>query len=100
VVEPNLRKWSGDHVSADPPLTAGVLITNAALSGGVSPRLIDIAPTVLRLFDVATPADIDGRPLFEPQTVEIAQVTPLTRRSAQARPDVNTTRSWRRPPRR
>ncbi|HUE86384.1 MAG TPA: alkaline phosphatase family protein [Vicinamibacterales bacterium] len=65
VVEPNRRKWSGDHVSADPQITAGVLITNATLPIDAAPRLIDLAPTVLRLFDVAIPADIDGRPLIE-----------------------------------
>lgn len=63
VIEPNLRKWSGDHGSVDYQVTAGVLLANRALSTG-TPRLIDIAPTVLHYFGVAIPTDIDGRPLF------------------------------------
>jgi arylsulfatase A-like enzyme len=28
--------------------------------------VLDLAPTVLRLLDVAVPADVDGRPLLVP----------------------------------
>jgi predicted AlkP superfamily phosphohydrolase/phosphomutase len=29
-----------------------------------TPRIIDIAPTVLKHFGVAVPRDLDGKPLF------------------------------------
>jgi bisphosphoglycerate-independent phosphoglycerate mutase (AlkP superfamily) len=40
-----------------------VLIANRSLSAD-SPRVIDIAPSVLKYFGLAIPADLDGRPLF------------------------------------
>ena len=63
VIEPNMKKWSGDHGSSDYKDTAGILITNRKATAGPT-RIIDIAPTVLKFFGLAIPADIDGRPLF------------------------------------
>jgi predicted AlkP superfamily phosphohydrolase/phosphomutase len=56
-------KWSGDHTASDPTTIAGLLVTNRPLSTD-SPRAIDIAPTVLRHFGLALPADYTGKPLF------------------------------------
>ena len=58
-----MKKWSGDHGSSDYRSTAGVLITNRK-PAATAPRIIDIAPTVLKFFGIAVPADLDGRPLF------------------------------------
>lgn len=62
LIEPNMKKWSGDHGSYDYATTAGVLITNRRPTD--KPRIIDIAPTVLKYFGLTISPDIDGRPLF------------------------------------
>lgn len=63
VVYPNMKKWSGDHGAYDYKTTAGVLISSRKIEGD-APRIIDIAPTVLKYFGVAIPKDIDGKALF------------------------------------
>jgi predicted AlkP superfamily phosphohydrolase/phosphomutase len=63
VVSPNTGRWSGDHTSADPLATPGVLISSVAPTS-LTRRLIDIAPTVLKYFGVALPKGLDGTPLF------------------------------------
>ena len=63
LLEPNMKKWSGDHGSFDYDITQGVLFSNIKLSSP-EPRIIDIAPTVLKLFGLPIPSDIDGKPLF------------------------------------
>ena len=62
IVYPNKKKWSGDHGSYDYKSTAGILISSRPVGPG--PRIIDIAPTVLKYFGVPIPGDIDGKPLF------------------------------------
>ena len=63
IVYPNMKKWSADHGGYDFATTAGVLITNRRVGAG-SPSIMDLAPTVLRYFGLAVPADIDGKALF------------------------------------
>ncbi len=63
VIEPNMRKWSGDHGSLDYQTTAGILLANRPLSRKTT-RIIDIAPTVIKYFGLAIPQDLDGKPLF------------------------------------
>jgi predicted AlkP superfamily phosphohydrolase/phosphomutase len=63
LIEPNLKKWSGDHGSFDYAITPGVLFSSIKLSAA-EPRIVDIAPTVLKLFGLPIPPDIDGKPLF------------------------------------
>ncbi len=63
IVYPNARKWSADHGGYDYAITSGVLITSRP-ANTPDPRIIDIAPTVLKYFGVPIPADIDGKPLF------------------------------------
>jgi len=63
LVNPNMRKWSGDHGGYDFSTTAGVLITNRRLERP-DPSIMDIAPTVLKYFNVPIPAEIDGTPAF------------------------------------
>jgi predicted AlkP superfamily phosphohydrolase/phosphomutase len=64
LVYPNMKKWSGDHGGFDYQTTAGVLLSNKPL-GTTAPRIIDIAPTVLKFFGIAVPDTIDGIPLFK-----------------------------------
>ncbi len=59
----NERKWSGDHCGFDYKTIPGVLITNRKLTVD-APQIIDIAPTVLKYFNVRIPSDIDGKPIF------------------------------------
>ncbi|MGH9378722.1 MAG: alkaline phosphatase family protein, partial [Terriglobia bacterium] len=63
IVAPNTRKWSGDHCSSDPADTQGIFFSNRRL---LSPRpnIMDIAPTVIHLFDLRPPHPLDGRVLI------------------------------------
>ena len=55
-------KWSGDHTSTDPAMVAGLIVSNRKLASD-TPRIVDVAPTVLKAFGVAIPAAL-GQPLF------------------------------------
>ena len=63
IIYDNEQKWSGDHAGFDYTATAGVLLSSRPMTTERA-HLVDIAPTVLRYFDVALPSDLDGRPLF------------------------------------
>jgi len=58
----NRQKWSGDHCSVDPHRIPGILFANRPFERE-EPCIFDIAPTVLDLFGVAPPPEMDGRPL-------------------------------------
>jgi predicted AlkP superfamily phosphohydrolase/phosphomutase len=62
VFEDNTRHWSGDHC-VSPRLVPGVLFSNRKI-GVDSPKITDIAPTVLDLFGVAAPGHMRGKPLI------------------------------------
>jgi hypothetical protein len=57
----NTKAWSGDHC-VDPSVVPGVLFCNKPIDAQ-NPRLLDIAPTVLDLFGIATPEYMDGAAL-------------------------------------
>ncbi len=63
VIAPNMRQWSGEHSASDYRAVPGVLLSTRPVSAHLA-RLIDIAPTVLKYFGVAIPAEMDGHPLF------------------------------------
>ena len=63
IVYKNDRKWSADHGGYDFAITSGVFVTGRPITTQ-EPRIIDIAPTVLRFFGLTIPSDIDGKPLF------------------------------------
>jgi predicted AlkP superfamily phosphohydrolase/phosphomutase len=63
VFEDNVKAWSGDHC-IDPRLVPGVLFASRSIDRA-DPALVDIAPTVLRLFGLDPPAHMDGQPLYE-----------------------------------
>jgi predicted AlkP superfamily phosphohydrolase/phosphomutase len=62
IVVANLKKWSGDHCASDSSDTPGILLSNRKVfAGGYS--IIDIAPTVIQVFGIKIPAEMDGRPI-------------------------------------
>jgi predicted AlkP superfamily phosphohydrolase/phosphomutase len=63
VFENNTKRWSGDHC-VDPKLVPGIFFCNRPTNGH-APDIRDVAPTVLRLFGVAVPAYMEGKPLLE-----------------------------------
>jgi predicted AlkP superfamily phosphohydrolase/phosphomutase len=63
VFEDNTKAWSGDHC-IDPRLVPGVLFASRKIDRK-DPALVDVAPTVLRLFGVEPPPHMDGKPLYE-----------------------------------
>ena len=62
VLEPNTKRWSGDHC-VDPPFVPGVLLMNRRIETE-QPRIIDMAPTILKLFGIEVPVSMDGRSLL------------------------------------
>src|SRR4051812_3437257 len=63
IVYKNDRKWSADHGGYDYAITSGIFVTSQPINTK-DPRIIDIAPTVLRYFGLGVPSDIDGKPLY------------------------------------
>ena len=63
IVYKNDRKWSADHGGYDYAITSGIFVTSRPINTK-EPRIIDIAPTVLRYFGLSVPTDIDGKPLY------------------------------------
>lgn len=61
VITDNPKPWSGDHC-VDPTLVPGVLFTNKKLLAE-NPSIVDLAPTILKLFGVPVPTYMDGRSL-------------------------------------
>ena len=62
VLVDNEDKWTGDHCM-DPALVPGVFLSTSKLQVE-APRLEDIAPTVLRYFEVPIPKKMKGKALF------------------------------------
>ncbi|MBN1232168.1 MAG: alkaline phosphatase family protein [Candidatus Coatesbacteria bacterium] len=59
IIRPNKGKWSGDHC-IDYNRVPGVFLSNRKLIDA-NPSLIDIAPTVLNIFNIPVPNDYDGK---------------------------------------
>lgn len=62
VIEPNEKAWGGDHC-IDPELVPGVVFSNQPL-GPQTPRMVDVAATVLDAFGVSVPAHMQGKSLL------------------------------------
>ena len=62
VITENTRSWSGDHC-IDPALVPGVLFSNLQC-GAEKPNIVDIAPSILRLFGIDPPGYMTGRDIF------------------------------------
>src|SRR3989338_3455003 len=66
LIEDNNKKWSGDHL-VDPALVPGVIFINKKLKLK-EPSIVDIASTILDLFDITKPKEIHGKELFKDET--------------------------------
>ena len=64
VTEPNLDVWSGDHCSVYPPLVDGILFSNRELTLEPQPYIADVMPSLLALYGVRPPTQLDGRSLL------------------------------------
>lgn len=66
IVVANLKKWSGDHCASDISDTSGFLLSNRRLAAAsdedFTPSILDIAPTLYRLYGVDIPPQVDGKP--------------------------------------
>ncbi|MDZ4786411.1 MAG: alkaline phosphatase family protein [bacterium] len=62
VFSDNLKAWSGDH-HIDPELVPGILFTNRKLKTK-NPHIVDIAPTILDVFDIKIPVYMEGKVLL------------------------------------
>jgi predicted AlkP superfamily phosphohydrolase/phosphomutase len=62
VLLPNDSAWSADHC-ADALEVPGVLFSNRAIRAK-NPRLIDIAPSILTVFDLPVPSSMTGENVF------------------------------------
>ena len=60
--EDNMLKWSGDHCIAASEVP-GILMSNRPVRRE-NPALVDMAPTILRLFGIEPPAEMVGGDLF------------------------------------
>jgi len=60
IFEDNLKAWSGDHC-IDPRLVPGVLFCNRKIADE-KPAIVDVAPTVMKLFGLPLPGHFDGKP--------------------------------------
>ncbi len=61
VFNDNAKAWSGDHC-IDPSIAPGIMFCNRKVSGK-APRIMDMAPTILELFGVKPPKQMDGQAL-------------------------------------
>lgn len=59
----NQKKWSGDHSASDVKDTPGILLSNQKIPASEA-HIIDIAPTVLSLFGLPRPDELEGKDLF------------------------------------
>jgi predicted AlkP superfamily phosphohydrolase/phosphomutase len=61
--EDNIKAWSGDHC-IDPRIVPGIFFCNRKINTE-SPAIVDIAPTILRLFGLDAPKHMDGKILID-----------------------------------
>jgi predicted AlkP superfamily phosphohydrolase/phosphomutase len=63
VFDDNARWWNADHIF-DAAHIPGILLMNRKIAAA-HPRIIDIAPTILKLLHLRIPDEMDGTPLLQ-----------------------------------
>jgi predicted AlkP superfamily phosphohydrolase/phosphomutase len=63
VVENNNKKWSGDHCATATEISGGVFFSNRKINTD-QPGIMDLGPTILKLLEVPSPPDLDGKPIM------------------------------------
>jgi predicted AlkP superfamily phosphohydrolase/phosphomutase len=79
IFEDNMKAWSGDHC-IDPRLVPGVLFSSHKFVEEKH-AIVDVAPTILKLFGLALPSYFDGKPWTlepKPTASQTPAVTPAT----------------------
>jgi predicted AlkP superfamily phosphohydrolase/phosphomutase len=74
VFKDNDKAWSGDHC-VDPRLVPGIFFCSHAIDDD-QPTLLDMAPTVLRLFGLEPAPFMEGSPLFHDNPLKAAARAP------------------------
>ncbi len=64
VFSDNTKSWSGDHCM-DPRIVPGIFFCNRKINTE-TPNILDLAPSMLKLFGVPVPSYMQGKSLFEP----------------------------------
>jgi predicted AlkP superfamily phosphohydrolase/phosphomutase len=68
----NLNKWSGDHSASAMEETSGIIFSNRKILSD-DPRIIDIAPTVLKHFNINLLPEMEGESIFSNSAQKIAR---------------------------
>ena len=75
VFEDNIKAWSGDH-GVDPRIVPGVFFCTHNVDDD-DPALMDIAPTAMRLFGLRVPAHMDGKTLFNDDSLDSGRLSAI-----------------------
>lgn len=62
LIEDNNKKWSGEHL-IDSSLVPGIIFVNKKINLN-NPSLIDLLPTILKIFNIPKPKDLQGKEIF------------------------------------
>lgn len=75
IVEDNTHVWSGDHCSVYPPLVEGILFSNRELDV-TEAYMGDVMPTLLELYGLDPPTELNGRSLWPGSRRTAGEATP------------------------
>ena len=83
VFEDNTKAWSGDH-GVDPRIVPGVFFCTHKVDTE-DPALMDVAPTAMRLFGLKIPPHMDGKTLYDDESLGSGRLSDLPAEERMAR---------------